>query len=176
MEEFRVLLQELVAPAVVVEQGCGISAKKMIREIDGLDRRESGGWVIEDLGHSWVRGLTGRQAADGQVRVLLFHPFGESPGAVDDEQPAVTIRFAEQRAADAEPDVTCERFGTVIGVGPEGELVSLAQWLDRAFAAVLAAVDDDDRGGLIGQVGFSPGFRFVERGGYVDGDAAVAIE
>ena len=49
MEEFSVHLQELVAPAVVVEQGCGVSAKKVIREIDGFDRRESGGWVIEDL-------------------------------------------------------------------------------------------------------------------------------
>ena len=93
--------------------------------------------------------MTGRQAADGQVRVLLFHAFGESPGAVDDEHSAVSIRFAEQRAADAESDVAVERFGAGVGIRPEHELVSPAQRFDRAFLPVLAAVDDDDRGGMM---------------------------
>lgn len=110
------------------------------------------------------------------MRVLLLHAFGESPGAVDDEQATVSIGFAENWTADAEPDVACERLRAVVGVGPEDELVVRAQRFDRAFVSVLSAMDDEDCGRMSWQESLSPLFRFVDRGGDVDGDATVAIE
>lgn len=110
------------------------------------------------------------------MHVFLFHAFGKPPGSVDDEQAAISIGFAQDWSADAESNVTIERFRAVVGIGPENEFVASAQRFDRTFVSVLAAVDDDDRGWVSEQVVLSPLLRLVERGGYVDGDAAVAIE
>ena len=130
----------------MVEQRRGVSAELTISEKDRLDRGESGGWVIEDFGDSRVRGVARRQTADGKVGVLLLHAFGESPGAVNDQQSAITIGFAEDGSADAKSDVAVERFGAVIGIRPEDEAVSSAQRLDRTLLPVFAAMDNDDCG------------------------------
>lgn len=110
----------------MVEQCRRVSAEKVVRQIDGLDGRESVGGVVEDFRDARVRCLTGRQATNGQVRVLLLHAFGESPGAVDDEQSAVSIGLAQNWPADAESDVAFERFVAVVGVGPEDKFFASA--------------------------------------------------
>lgn len=120
------LCEKSLFPVVVVEEAIGGATGDPVGDEERFDRGEARCGVgtprlAARIGRPKSVGETPRFESAGE---LLFHFFGEAPGAVDQEKPLGRIGAGEGRRSDFEEEIAGEIGKGILRIGEEEEIGS----------------------------------------------------